>query len=127
MCLTPAAIVRSRSGCAALRWRRTEAHSAPKACRAVSVVGSNTLIVYATVPGETASDGTGRNSPFTASLLKHIETPGLEIEVMFKRVTRDVLNTTSGKQQPERLSRLQNELVFCQRTRAIRAQCTNAG
>jgi uncharacterized caspase-like protein len=53
----------------------------------VSVVGSNTLIVYATVPGETASDGAGRNSPFTASLLKHVETPGLEIELMFKRVT----------------------------------------
>jgi formylglycine-generating enzyme required for sulfatase activity len=84
----------------------------PKGLPPVSVVGSNTLIVYATVPGETASDGTGRNSPFTASLLKHLETPGLEIELMFKRVTADVLNGTRGKQQPERLSRLQNELVL---------------
>ncbi len=78
----------------------------------VSLVGSNTLIVYATVPGETASDGAGRNSPFTASLLKNMETPGLEIELMFKRVTADVLNETRGKQQPERLSRLQNELML---------------
>lgn len=78
----------------------------------VSVVGSNTLIVYSTAPGETASDGTNRNSPFTASLLKNIETPGLEIELMFKRVTADVLSGTSGKQQPERLSRLQYELVL---------------
>lgn len=76
------------------------------------VVGSNTLIVYATVSGETASDGTGRNSPFTASLLKYVEIPGLEIEQMFKRVTRDVLDATGGKQQPERLSRLQNELIL---------------
>src|SRR5271166_495621 len=75
-------------------------------------MGSNTLIVYATAPGEAASDGAGRNSPFTASLLKHIETPGLEIELMFKRVTADVLNSTSGTQQPERLSRLQSELVL---------------
>ncbi len=78
----------------------------------LSVVGSNTLIVYATVPGATASDGQGRNSPFTSSLLKHVETPGLEIELLFKRVTADVLNTTGGKQQPERLSRLQNELML---------------
>ncbi len=77
-----------------------------------SVVGSNTLIVYATVPGETASDGAGRNSPFTASLLKNIETPGLEIELMFKHVTADVLAATRGKQQPERLSRLQTELIL---------------
>ena len=84
----------------------------PKGLPPVSVVGSNTLIVYATVPGETSSDGAGRNSPFTASLLKNIETPGLEIELLFKRVTADVLNATHGKQQPERLSRLQNELVL---------------
>jgi Caspase domain len=84
----------------------------PKGLPAVSVIGSNTLIVYATVPGETADDGKGRNSPFTASLLKNIETPGLEIEQMFKHVTADVLNATGGKQQPERLSRLQNELVL---------------
>ena len=84
----------------------------PKGLPPVSVVGSNTLIVYATSPGETASDGSSRNSPFTASLLKNIETPGLEIELMFKRVTRDVLNETHGKQQPERLSRLQNEVML---------------
>lgn len=84
----------------------------PKGLPPVSVVGSNTLVVYATVPGETASDGSGRNSPFTAALLRNIETPGLEIELMFKRVTADVLNETHGKQQPERLSRLQNELML---------------
>ena len=78
----------------------------------VSVTGSNTLVVYATAPGETASDGAGRNSPFTSSLLRHIETPGVEIELMFKRVTADVLRETGGKQQPERLSRLQIELVL---------------
>ena len=37
----------------------------PKGWPPVSVVGSDTVIVYATVAGETASDGTGRNSPFT--------------------------------------------------------------
>ena len=91
---------------------KNKAFIPPKGLPPVSAVGSNTLIVYATVPGETASDGIDRNSPFTASLLKNIETPGLEIELMFKRVTADVLNATGGNQQPERLSRLQNELVL---------------
>jgi hypothetical protein len=85
---------------------------APRGLPPVSVVGSNTLIVYATVPGETASDGAGRNSPLTTAILKNIETPNLEVELMFKRVTADVLVITGGKQQPERLSRLQTEIVF---------------
>lgn len=78
----------------------------------LSVIGSNTLVVYATVPGEVAKDGAGRNSPFTGALLNHVKTPGLEVELMFKRVTADVLNATKGEQQPERLSRLQTEVVF---------------
>jgi uncharacterized protein len=94
----------------------------PKGLPPVSVVGSNTLIVYATVPGETASDGKGRNSPFTASLLRNIETPGLEIELMFKRVTADVLSATGGKQQPERLSRLQNELMLIPQAQNVVAE-----
>ena len=85
---------------------------APKGLPPVPVVGSNTLIVYATVPGETASDGAGRNSPLTTAILKNIETPNLEVELMFKRVTADVLEITEGRQQPERLSRLQTEIVF---------------
>ena len=96
----------------------------PKGLPPVSIVGSNTLIVYATVPGETASDGVGRNSPFAAALLRHIETPGLEIEQMFKHVTADVLTATGGKQQPERLSRLQNELVLLPRN--VRREDTSA-
>jgi hypothetical protein len=93
--------------------RTADRDAAPvKGLPVVSVTGSNTLVVYATVPGEVANDGTGRNSPFTASLLKHIEAPGVEIELMFKRVTKDVLDTTGGKQHPERLSRLQTELVL---------------
>lgn len=84
-----------------------------KGLPAISVLGSNTLVVYATAPGEIAADGTGqRNSPFTSALLYHIETPGLEVELMFKRVTADVLKATNGNQQPERLSRLQSELIL---------------
>src|SRR5262249_35081556 len=38
---------------------------------------NDTLIVYATNPGNVALDGAEKHSPFTAALLKHIEQPGL--------------------------------------------------
>jgi hypothetical protein len=40
----------------------------------------------------------GRNSPFTAALLKHIVAPGLEIGPLMKRVRTDVIATTHEKQ-----------------------------
>src|SRR5262249_45321782 len=43
-------------------------------------------------------------------LLKHLETPGLEVEQLLKRVTADVERATNGTQLPERLSRLKIEL-----------------
>ncbi|MBY5532822.1 hypothetical protein HFO42_07585 [Rhizobium leguminosarum] len=74
--------------------------------------GANTMIVYATAPGTTASDGNGRNSPFTAAILENIETPGIEIEIMMKRVTRSVSEKTHRVQSPERLSKLSLEFYF---------------
>lgn len=63
-----------------------------------SAVG--TIIVYATQPDNVALDGEGRNSPFTAALLKHIGTPGLEISAVMKRVRADVMKTTRERQIP---------------------------
>ncbi len=78
----------------------------------IEASSGNTLVVYSAAPGQEAKDGAGRNSPFTEALLKHVETPGLEIEQMLKRVTADVERDTAGKQQPERLSRLKIELTL---------------
>ena len=94
------------------RGGKSKGFGADKGLPLLSELGSNTFIVYATVPGETANDGAGRNSPFTAALLRHLETPGLEIQTMFTRVTADVVRETGRKQQPERLSRLQHELIL---------------
>jgi uncharacterized caspase-like protein len=44
----------------------------------------NVLIAYAARDGTTASEGDGRNSPFTTALLRHIETPELEISFLFQ-------------------------------------------
>ena len=59
-----------------------------------------TLIAYATDPGEVAADGAGRNSPFTAALLEHLDTPGLSINDLLTRVKRSVRERTSGRQHP---------------------------
>lgn len=59
-----------------------------------------TLYAYATEPNNVAYDGEGRHSPFTAALLKHIETPDLEINVMMTRVRGDVFRATAQQQRP---------------------------
>jgi hypothetical protein len=59
----------------------------------------NVLIAYAARDGTTASDGDSRNSPFTTALLRHIETPFVEISFLFRRV-RDDVSDNKREQQP---------------------------
>ena len=59
------------------------------------------LIAYSTLPGSVADDGSGRNnSPYTEALLAHLEEPGVELEVMFRRVAAAASAGTDGRQQP---------------------------
>lgn len=60
----------------------------------------NTLIAFAAKAGSTASDGDSRNSPFTAALVRHIATPGLDLRKAFGFVRDDVLRQTSNRQEP---------------------------
>jgi len=57
-----------------------------------------TIIAFATSPGETASDGKGRNGAYTGGLLKHIADHDIPIEEMFKRVRNTVSTITEGDQ-----------------------------
>jgi hypothetical protein len=75
-----------------------------------SAVG--TMIAYATQPDNVALDGAGRNSPFTAALLRHIATPGLEVSSLMKRVRADVVQTTNQKQVPWDHSSLMGDVVL---------------
>jgi tetratricopeptide (TPR) repeat protein len=59
------------------------------------------LIAFATQPNEVAADGDGVNSPFTVALLKHIETPNIEVDTMFKRVRTTASEMTDGVQLPQ--------------------------
>ncbi len=71
-----------------------------------------TLIAFATDPGSVALDGSGRHSPFTTALLRHIETPGVEIGLVMRRVTRDVFESTGERQRPWINASLTGELYL---------------
>ena len=66
----------------------------------IDASGIGSLVVFATQPNNVSLDGTGRNSPFTSALLKHVGTPGLEVRQMISRVRGDVLQATDQKQVP---------------------------
>ncbi|MSQ48568.1 MAG: hypothetical protein EXR78_09355 [Deltaproteobacteria bacterium] len=70
------------------------------------------LIAYATAPGSVASDGGGRNGPYTENLLRYMMTPGLSVEQMFKQVRIGVVQTTSGQQTPWEASSLTGDFSF---------------
>ncbi|MGP0092351.1 MAG: caspase family protein [Xanthobacteraceae bacterium] len=74
--------------------------------------GIGTLIAFATQPGNTALDGDGRNSPFTAALLGTIERPGLSIGEVMISVRNAVLKETDGKQVPWEHSSLTGQFYF---------------
>ena len=78
----------------------------------MDLTNSDTLLVFATAPGQVAADGVGRNSPFTTAFLANVAAPGVEIESVMKRVTASVRALTKGQQEPERLSRLSTEFYF---------------
>lgn len=65
-----------------------------------------TLIAYSTMPGATAEDGEGENSPYTAALLDVLFTPKVKIEDAFKEVRRRVMHATNNAQVPTESSLL---------------------
>ena len=65
-----------------------------------SANSGGTLIAFATAPDDVADDGAGRNSPFTAALLKHISAPGMSVTDMLTRVRKTVMDSTGGRQVP---------------------------
>ena len=61
---------------------------------------ADTLVAYSAKDGQVAQDGYGANSPYTTALLQQIETPGLEIQFLFRKVRDSVLAATGNQQEP---------------------------
>lgn len=79
----------------------------------------NSLVAFATAPGAIALDGAEANSPFTKALLSHLAAPELEISTMLKRVTRDVMQATDGKQRPEVVASMSDEFYFVEQNVSV--------
>ncbi|WP_299148068.1 caspase family protein [uncultured Tateyamaria sp.] len=58
------------------------------------------MVVFSASPGQVAYDGAGANSPFAASVARHLDTPNSEILSVMKRVIGDVKLETEDKQIP---------------------------
>ena len=59
------------------------------------------LIAYATAPGQVALDGpAGGNSPYAEALARYLDEPGLEIGILFRKVSAAVRAATAGSQVP---------------------------
>ena len=80
----------------------------------VELSTSGVLVAFSTAPGQIALDGVSakKNSPFTAALLSHLETAGLEVKSLLARVTKDVVEETKGKQRPWQNSSLEGDFYF---------------
>ena len=66
----------------------------------VEPTSPNTVIAFAAKAGSTASDGTGKNSPFAVALVEHLAKPGLDLQRAFRYVRDDVLKATNNAQEP---------------------------
>lgn len=73
---------------------------------------SGTLIAYATAPDSIAADGSGANSPYTEELVKQMRIPGVLVETMFRRVTEQVSQRSSGKQEPWFSTNVKGDFYF---------------
>lgn len=87
------------------------------ASRGLAVVNAPTgsLVAYATAPGKIAEDGEGRNGIYTKHLLEAIQTPGLDLEDVFKRVRVKVEQETGGAQVPWEESSLRGDFYFIEK------------
>jgi hypothetical protein len=73
---------------------------------------AGSFISFATAPGQVASDGQGRNSPYTKHLLNALKQPNVPIEQVFKQVRRNVMDETGGEQVPWENSSLIGDFYF---------------
>ncbi|MGE3832402.1 MAG: caspase domain-containing protein, partial [Parvibaculaceae bacterium] len=83
--------------------------------------GRGSFIAFSTSPGAVAMDGTGRNSPFTSALLKHLDAPGESINDVMIAVRRDVIKDTKDFQRPWEQGSLTERFEFVPGSAALPA------
>ena len=74
--------------------------------------GANEIVAYAAREGTVANDGRGGNSPYAAALVKHLQTPGLDVRLMFGEVRDEVMAETGKTQEPFIYGTLGGQPIF---------------
>jgi hypothetical protein len=64
------------------------------------VEADDVLVIFAAAPGQTASDGTGADSPFALALARRLPEPDLPVQLLGGAIRDDVLAATGGNQRP---------------------------
>ena len=82
---------------------------------------TGTLVAYSARDGQVAADGNGSNSPFTRAFLENVNKPGVEINMLFRRIRDDVFNATGRTQEPFTYGSLPSENFYFS-VRAAQAQ-----
>lgn len=83
---------------------------------------TGTLIGYATAPDTVASDGQRRNGTYTEKLLQKMRIPNITIEQVFKGISQDVYDETSGKQDPWYASSLKGDFYFSRSENSVKIE-----
>jgi formylglycine-generating enzyme required for sulfatase activity len=88
----------------------------------------DSLASFSTQPGNTASDGDGRNSPFTTALIKHLALVDKNNDLggILGRVRRDVVQATGRTQVPWDASSLRVPVYFDRSTQLELSEATLA-
>lgn len=72
----------------------------------------NVLVAFASKHGTVAMEGSGEHSPYAEALLAYLETPGLELNLFFRKVRDEVRAKTAQRQQPFLYGSLSGELLY---------------
>lgn len=72
----------------------------------------DTFVSFSTQPGNTAQDGSGQNSPYTAALGRFIRTAGLDVSEVMAMTRRTVYQETNHSQTPWDHSSLTRRFEF---------------
>ena len=93
---------------------RTNPFGAEAGAQALAPVEApaGTLLAFATAPGQSAGDGRGANSTYTAALVAQLRAPGLGLEEVFKRTRAEVLRVSGGRQTPWETSSVVGDFAF---------------
>jgi uncharacterized caspase-like protein len=74
--------------------------------------GVGTLISFSTQPGNVALEGSGRNSPYTGALVRHLAAPRGDLYAILIDVRKEVIEATRNRQVPWENSALTAPFYF---------------